>query len=236
MEGDRDAPAAGPSSGGLEGAWKQFGRDNPAGKALYKLYNKDATKQLGNAYHNKNKVVHDKKLATGWTPPPVAEPPRPKPQRPQVEVPKFPRRIEYETARVDFIPRRRPLEVIQREIDAEYDRMRSAPQPPPNRPLLDEKEKSRLAELMRYRGKLPAITPEQLAEQRKHAPRKTERQQLEEMFEQIVGEINERREFLRDLEAAGRLRLETVHTVRAEIQQRVTELQRVDELLARCND
>lgn len=47
-------------------------------------------------------------------------------------------------------------------------------------------------------------------------------------------EIDERRQFLRDLESAGRLKLETVHTVRAEIQQRVTELQRVDQLLAAC--
>jgi hypothetical protein len=46
-------------------------RDNPAGKALFKLYNKDAAKQVGNTYHAKNKQVHDKKLATGWTPQPV---------------------------------------------------------------------------------------------------------------------------------------------------------------------
>ncbi|GFR41819.1 hypothetical protein Agub_g2591 [Astrephomene gubernaculifera] len=234
MEGERDSPA-GTSSGVLENAWKQFGRDNPAGKALFKLYNKDVTKQIGNAYHSKNKQAHDKKLATGWTPPPVAEPPKPKLERPQVEVPKFPlKRIEYDNlgaARVDLIPRRRPLEVIRREIDAEYERMRAAPQPPPNRPLLDEREKARLAELMRFRGKLPAITPEQQAEMSKAVPRKSQRQQLEELFSAIMGEIEERRQFLRDLEAAGRLPLETVYMIRSEIQDRVTELQRVDVLL-----
>jgi hypothetical protein len=46
------------------------------------------------------------------------------------------------------------------------------------------------------------------------APRKSQRDQLEEMFDAIVKEIDERREFLRALEGAGRLRLETVHMVR----------------------
>lgn len=51
----------------------------------------------------------------------------------QVEVPKFPRRIEYDKARVNYVPRRRPLDVIRREIDTEYERMRTVPQPPPSR-------------------------------------------------------------------------------------------------------
>ncbi len=47
-------------------------------------------------------------------------------------MPKFPKRIDYDTARVHYIPRRRPLEAIRAEIDAEYERMRCAPQPPPS--------------------------------------------------------------------------------------------------------
>ncbi len=35
-------------------------------------------------------------------------------------------------------------------------------------PLLDEREKSRLAELMRFRGKMPEFTPEQQAAAAKH--------------------------------------------------------------------
>ncbi|GLI70956.1 hypothetical protein VaNZ11_016055 [Volvox africanus] len=235
MEGDRDAPAAG-TSGSLETAWKQFGRDNPAGKALFKLYNKDATKQIGNTYHTRNKQVHDKKLASGWTPAPVTEPAKSKVERPQVDVPKFPKRIDYDTARINHIPRRRPFEAIRREIDAEYERMRSAPQAPPTRPVLDEKEKARLAELMRFRGRVPTVTPEQLAQQLKAAPRKSEREQLEEMFEAIVKEIEERREFLQALEAAGRLQIDTVHMIRGEISARVTELQKVDALLKQYGD
>lgn len=46
-------------------------RDTPAGKALYKLYGGDvAGKNVGNAYHQRNKQVHDAKVAAGWTPPP----------------------------------------------------------------------------------------------------------------------------------------------------------------------
>ncbi|PNW84337.1 hypothetical protein CHLRE_04g230242v5 [Chlamydomonas reinhardtii] len=219
------------SSKPLEAAWKEFGRDNPAGKALFKLYNKDAAKQIGNAYNSKNKAVHEKKLATGWSPLPVAEPPKPKLEKPVVAVPRFPKRMDYESSRAQYIPRRRHVDVIRAEIDAEYERMRTAPQPPPSRAVLDDKEKTRLADLMRFRGKVPAVTPEQVAAQARAAPKKSEQQQLEEMFEQIVGEIEERRAFLRDLEAAGRLKLETVHMVRSEIQQRVADLQRVDALL-----
>ncbi len=54
----------------------------------------------------------------------------------QVDVPKFPKRIEYDTARINYIPRRRHVDVIQREIEAEYERMRAAPPAPPNRECL----------------------------------------------------------------------------------------------------
>ncbi|KAG2482844.1 hypothetical protein HYH03_018281 [Edaphochlamys debaryana] len=131
--------------------------------------------------------------------------------------------------------RRRPVAAIQADIDAEYERMRSVPQPAPNRPVLDDREKDRLAELMRFRGKVPTVTPEALASQLKAGSKKSEREQLEELFDSIAGEIEERRQFLRDLEKAGRLKLETVHMIRAEIQQRVTELQRVDALLKQAS-
>ncbi|PNH03822.1 hypothetical protein TSOC_010091 [Tetrabaena socialis] len=306
MEGGQEATTSGPSP--EKELWKEFGRDNPAGKALFKLYNKDAAKHVGASYNTKNKQVdvpkfpkrisydtarvnfiprrrpleaiqqeidaeYERMRAAPQAPPnrklsvsmffgrlrdaayflfhlfsPGARSRGYAPIRQAnedfymrrmygrivVDVPKFPKRISYDTARVNFIPRRRPLEAIQQEIDAEYERMRAAPQAPPNRPMLDDREKGRLAELMRFRGKVPTVTPEQLASQMKSAPRKSERQQLEEMFEAIVGEIDERRQFLRDLEAGGRLRAETVHAVRAEIQQRVTELQRVDVLLQQC--
>lgn len=49
--------------------------------------------QIGNAYNSKNKAVHEKKLATGWSPLPVAEPPKPKLEKPVVAVPRFPKRM-----------------------------------------------------------------------------------------------------------------------------------------------
>ena len=48
-------------------------------------------------------------------------------------------------------------------------------------------------------------------------------------------EIEERRSFLRDLESNGALKRETVHMLRAEIQQRVAELERIDLLMKKAD-
>lgn len=223
---------------------KNIGRDNPEIlRALAKLYRKDAAKQVGNSYHSRNKTKHDQKLASGWSPPPAPseEPPKVKVEKPKVAVPKFTKRISY--GEFDhsskFIPRRKPFEAIKREIDEEYERMHSAPPMPPKGPVLGEREKERLANLMRYRGKPPTITPEDMALLNRKAAaasrNKGEREQLEELFDAVLQEIEERRSFLRDLESHGALKRDTVHMLRAEIQQRVAELERIDLLMKKAD-
>lgn len=47
-------------------------RDTAAGRALYKLYGgPDAGRQKGEVHHQRNKEMHERKLASGWTPTPA---------------------------------------------------------------------------------------------------------------------------------------------------------------------
>lgn len=48
----------------------QIHRDTAAGRALFKLYGGDEGKQAGNSFNDRNKRLHQAKLATGWSPPP----------------------------------------------------------------------------------------------------------------------------------------------------------------------
>jgi len=204
---------------------------------LFKLYNGDHHgKNVGQSFHQRNKQLHDKKLATGWTPA-APDPPKQEYIRPQVSYPKFGKqRPASSSAPIHHIPRRKPAEVILTELEEEKQRQKEARPPPPKGPLLDSAEKERLALAMRYRGKLPKASPEELEEAARHrgvrrnAPR-TEREEVQALFDAVMYEIEERRAFLADLEQAGALKRDHVHQVRAEIQTRVDDLNKLDRML-----
>lgn len=66
-----DSP--GPSNQASE-VWKLLGRDTPGGKALFNIYGGNATgRNAGQQYHERNKTVHDKKMASGWAPKPLGK-------------------------------------------------------------------------------------------------------------------------------------------------------------------
>ncbi|KAF5835811.1 hypothetical protein DUNSADRAFT_6845 [Dunaliella salina] len=216
-----------------EHLWKELGRDTPAGKALFKLYggNKMGT-NAGNTYDEANRKKMEAKIAAGWTPPPKAAPPPP--VRPTVNVPTFGRPKFQMPAPVEMIPHRRPATKILRELEEEMERQRSQ-RPTPKGPLLDDKEKERFALMMRYRGKPPVATEKELEGCRMHrgqTQRKSGLQELQQMFDQVALEIEERRKFLEDLEAHGALKRETQHQVRWEIQQRVQDLAKLDQMIS----
>mmetsp|Transcript_12955 Transcript_12955/g.23045 ORF Transcript_12955/g.23045 Transcript_12955/m.23045 type:complete len:250 (-) Transcript_12955:156-905(-) len=233
-------------------AHKLLGRGSPAGKALYNLYNKGEGTRAGNKYNDRNAVMHQNKLSTGWVPT-KPEKKLPVVSKPKVAVPTFTlhpppseeRMAEY---RVASIPHRRPIEVIRRQIEEEYERMRNSPMPPCTRTVLDEAEKDRLANFMRYRGKLPATinsgdasaaalrgpTSRKISTRTAGAGGEGERgrqKELESLFEAVVKEMDERREFLRDLERNGALKKEILNSVSKEIRDRVKELEKIDSLI-----
>jgi hypothetical protein len=78
-------------------------------------------------------------------------------------------------------------------------------------PLLDDAEKDRLATMMRWRGKPPEVTPEELQASRRagtggaaRAP-KSRRELLQELFDDVVREVEERQEYLWGMQACGKL-------------------------------
>lgn len=91
-------------------------------------------------------------------------------------------------------------------------------------------EKQRLAEWMRYKGKPPEHKTVQ-APLRK--PRPGSKADLQNLFDQIVVEINERQQYLQDIAAytSTKDHQAVSNQIKREIQDRVQEMKRLDELL-----
>ncbi|KAL6763453.1 hypothetical protein V8C86DRAFT_2495332 [Haematococcus lacustris] len=237
MSGTEPSPEAAPTTAPSE-AWRVLGRDSPAGAALYKLYGGDCKgKNVGQEFHKQNKARHEAAVAAGWTPP-VKEAATPVP-RPTVSYPKFGTKQPTKVPALHSIPRRKPAEQILREMDQERDQLRSAQHRPPG-PLLDAAEKERCALLMQHRGKLPAAAVAGTSgarsqsagapQPRRPAP-KSEAEELQSLFSQVLQEIEERKAFLADLESYGALKRDVQQQVRVEIKQRVEELQKLDAMI-----
>lgn len=97
-------------------------------------------------------------------------------------------------------------------------------------PLLDDVEKQRLAEWMRYKGKPPEAKALQAPP---HKPRPGSKADLQHLFDQLVVEVNERQQYLQDMAAYTSTKNQQAvwFETRREIQDRVQELKRLDELL-----
>ena len=100
-------------------------------------------------------------------------------------------------------------------------------------PLLDDAEKDRLAEWMRYRGK----PPERKAAIQQQQPRARQGSnfELQSLFDQIVIEVNERQAFLDEMAALSRTNGKEYQTqtnqIKREIAERVKEMKRIDQML-----
>ena len=97
-------------------------------------------------------------------------------------------------------------------------------------PLLDDAEKARLAELMRFRGKLPEPQP---ACVHQNKPRQGSKAELQHLFDQIVTEVEERQQYLQDMAALtkGQEYQAVCAQIKREIQTRIQEMTRLDQLL-----
>jgi len=149
-----------------------LGRGSPAGRALFNIYNGDsAGRRAGSEFHGRNKQAHERKLSKGWQPSesyPSTPPPGPgNIKAPKVAVPRVGRGTDdssrelvdergrtYFHYQLRYGGRKSKAEIIQ-EVEKEW--ANPSPQPASKRPLLDDKEKDRLATLMRWRGKPPEV-------------------------------------------------------------------------------
>jgi hypothetical protein len=97
-------------------------------------------------------------------------------------------------------------------------------------PLLDDVEKERLAEWMRYRGKPPEHKPRPSSQ---HKPKAGSKAELQGLFDQIVIEVNERQQYLEDLAgfASSKDYQAVSNQVKRDIQDRVQDMKRLDQLI-----
>ena len=100
-------------------------------------------------------------------------------------------------------------------------------------PLLDDAEKGRLAEWMRYRGKPPECKVS--AQPRKAQVATGSKAELQRLFDEIVLEINERQTFLEEMAALSQTNGKAYQTqsnqIKREIAERVQEMKRIDQML-----
>eukprot|EP00899_Mesostigma_viride_P020082 jgi/Mesvir1/28075/Mv04668-RA.1 len=205
--------------------WEAFDRGSPAGRALYALYNgnKD-TKEAGKKFSQKNREAFKNQTPKTLEETLAAEKERKKQasQKPVVEYPKVAVRKTPSVAPVELLRGRKSEAVIRDEMQAEGGQVAELPK----KKVLGEQEKQHLADMMEWRGKPP---PKEVL-----APppprKKTEVEEMEELFSLLMSEIEDRKQFLDEMEAAGR-RDQYEARINGEIAQRIKQLEKLDKHL-----
>lgn len=129
---------------------------------------------------------------------------------------------------------RRGEREIRAEMEAEKAAALARPPPQPTRQLIGDAEKTRLQRLREFNGRLPEENQAPAPLKKKSIPALEEerayandREILEDMFDKITAEIEEREAFLAEMTAAG-VREKHETAIRAEIATRVGQLRRLD--------
>ncbi|KAI5060483.1 hypothetical protein GOP47_0024903 [Adiantum capillus-veneris] len=218
------------------------GRETSAGRALFALFNGyDLARKRGNLYSEHNAVRIRSRPPT-WHPPELKTPPKPPPQKKTVRLPRFRRRPIVDPShcqRQQAVGRRKASEILkQLQIDLECKEL----PPYPTKPLLDDKEKARLAMLFEWSGRLDkdqlmaemtVLTrqpPKLKCRVRMQKIPQGSVEEMEKMVEQIAKEIQEREEFIREMDKLGQAQ-KYKSQVHSEIQKRVKEMEKLDMLI-----
>mmetsp|Transcript_25633 Transcript_25633/g.35422 ORF Transcript_25633/g.35422 Transcript_25633/m.35422 type:complete len:241 (+) Transcript_25633:265-987(+) len=234
----------GEKESGKEAVWDVLGRGSPAGRALHTLYSKDVgAKTKGNQASDINRARINRPEARKASPVDPAMWGKSGKERSEVKV-AVPL-VYGAAADVDrFENPGRPglpytckkqageIKVEQRQLDLE---IRSNPHPVPKGPLIDEKEKIRYARKLEFNGRPPEEMPEgtfQPPKPKKKPPTKLE--ELEKLFEDVTKEIEERNQFLADMEALGQ-RGKYEAKITSEIATRLHQLKVLDEKIVIVN-
>lgn len=227
--------------------WDALGRGTAAGRALFNLYNGDASgKRYGNLSNNYNvQRMKQSDPSTRRLPPQVEEAIKKEAEvtmnktksRVSVPVPTGRRHLtEAEETELSFLRAkyatkcRKGEAEIKAEMAADPEHLR--PVPAPSRPLMGEAEKTRLQRLREFNGKLPEENQPVIKIKRRGEPEeervyKNDYEVLEDMFAKVSDEIREREEFLDEMRAAGRGEQHET-AIKAEIATRVGQLRMLD--------
>eukprot|EP01024_Parvocaulis_polyphysoides_P031488 TRINITY_DN28426_c0_g1_i1.p2 TRINITY_DN28426_c0_g1~~TRINITY_DN28426_c0_g1_i1.p2 ORF type:complete len:190 (-),score=32.63 TRINITY_DN28426_c0_g1_i1:188-757(-) len=154
-------------------------------------------------------------------------------QKSKVKVPKFRSKftISMEGENDSKPTRRKPGEQILEEIKQENEKSwLNWPRQSPNK-LIDDAEKERFARLMEFNGEIPKVSEQQTVVKK---PIKNSVGELEDMYDKIALEIEERQRFLKTMEDFG-CKQNYEHQIKVEIRDRFKELKRVDQLIRENN-
>ncbi|KAH7430672.1 hypothetical protein KP509_08G008100 [Ceratopteris richardii] len=218
------------------------GRETSAGRALFALFNGyDLARKRGNLYSQRN-IARTRSRPPECRPPELKTPPKPSAKKKTVKVPKFRRRPTVDPSECQPchpVGKKKASEILrQLQIDLE----RKELPPHPTKPLLDEKEKARLAIMFEWSGRMDkeqlmadmaVLTNQPQKSKFRVRPQKVPQgsvAEMESMVEQISKEIQEREEFMREMDKLGRAE-KYKSQIRHEIEQRIKEMEKLDLLI-----
>ena len=220
--------------------WDLLGRGSSAGRALFSLYSGDlAGRQAGNKYSQRNREKFIKQLQTvnrAFEEQKLEKPKKIPKSQVKVTVPKFNKKKAavtssgYGQAPVG----KKPAHQIKKELKVLEEDLRHE-RPRPRRELIGDKEKARYATLLEWNGRPPpAVTTEDYVP-KKTRGRRTEKEELRDLFDATVREIDERKAFLEEMKAAGKGPA-MLQQIKTEIQTRIHDTRRIDKLMQELDE
>jgi hypothetical protein len=240
----------------LANLWKTFGMESTAGKKLFLMYNSKQNMQTKVSYPE---IKARPKLPKVEAQPVVENNPTPivvkklnsvnspgfarKPQIHSVARRKPLALIEQEKGEMANEPKYRPKEGKDRYrmIEELQNKQRKVKFPgapahdDPNRPLLDHQQMTKIEESLKAkREKLEKrfmLAETKSSTDDKQRTPEDERAELNQLFDEVVAEIEDRQEYLSHLERLGRKDLQV--KVKQEIVERISDLEKITKLLKR---
>ncbi|KAJ7565382.1 hypothetical protein O6H91_02G058300 [Diphasiastrum complanatum] len=211
--------------------WNTTGRGTAAGHALFRLYNGfAAAKNMGNHYSLQNRINMLRGLSFNHcsTPPGLLSKVQPKPT---LKVPQFSRQISRERVPRSHQSRgKRKATIILKQLKEDMTNLELPPAPA--KPPLDDKEKERLQRLFEWSGrghKEEDLAPK-VFRSSQGAKVQGSKEEKEHLLDLIAKEIEEREEFLKDMQKLGRTDAYQ-NQIRMEIQDRIKQMKKLDKLI-----
>jgi hypothetical protein len=215
--------------------WDLLGRGSSAGRALFSLYSGDlAGRQAGNKYSQRNREKFIKQLQTvnrAFEEQKLEKPKAIPKSQVRVTVPKFNKKKSsvkssgYGQAPVG----KKPAHQIKKELKVLEEDLRHE-KPRPRRELIGDQEKTRYATLLEWNGKPPPEITSDDYVPKKMRGRRTEKEELRDLFDATVREIDERKAFLEEMKAAGKGPA-MLQQIKTEITTRIQDTRRIDKLM-----
>lgn len=210
----------------LDNLWKEFGRESQAGKILFALYKAP----------NKPKVFYPA-VKTKKKPLPIEETrSKSAKQKPQIDYPEPIKKKSYKFHPIDFVPHKKNKKTIEMDLETQYKHV----QPPLNRGVNREEMKTKLQDkfvkgtgALPKKAMLPSVSDLEVTPVPRNKPPQTKEvpTDLEELFNMIVSEIQDRTTFLQEMKDMNQITEEVEERVKGEIASRISELQKLREMM-----